>query len=221
MKQVLNAGFFDSATAEMTEDGVYRGDKAKNAAFMAELFRGMVDNGIGNGGSGFKVSVFTNEYGSGWDFNGGTVYINGYRGETNQGNSYNSSSFSGSMMYFILELDTVNGTIEKVVATDPEVVPIREEGGIWQLVAARVQLSGGSILVDTLEDLRDDPEWCGRVKSDADIAALKKYVDDLAGEITRNKGVNEVAMREILVTANDPGVASPNDHEGAVIAVYG
>lgn len=216
MKQVLNAGFFDSATAEMTEDGVYRGDKAQNAAFMAELFRGMVDNGIGNGEKEFSVSVGSGEY----SFGGGTVYINGYRGYTKWKYS-KIDQFPGSMMYFILQLDTVNGTIQKVVATDPEVVPIREEGGIWQLVVARVQLSGGSILVDTLEDLRDDPEWCGRVKSDADIAALKKYVDDLAGEITRNKGVNEVAMREILVTAIDPGVAAANDNEGAVIAVYG
>lgn len=218
---MFESGFFDSTTAVLLDNGFYRGNKAKDAAFMAAFFAAFVDNGVSRGDESFKVSATT---GMTVVRKQGQAYINGYMCRDDESAAkVLTSAATAKTVYHVLELDISSGEItEKWLENPGSDFPVRTSNR-WQLATAKITVpaNAAEIEASNIADLRADVEWCGTVASAGSVLALKEYVDRIYASINAVPGVNEVGKRPIVLTATDPGEGSATAYaDGTIVGVF-
>ena len=156
----LQSGFFDSTTAELV-GGFYRGNKAKDAAFMAAWLKNIVRSGYNPAipdcykvapSSGLEVSRSP-----------GAAYLEGY---FCYDNSAKAQVLTANHTHVcVLRLDSSAGTITETWLVDPTLntdYPKRT-GNYYDLVLATVAIPSGAATVtaNMITDNRDDFDLCG------------------------------------------------------------
>jgi hypothetical protein len=218
---MFESGFFDSTTAVLLDNGFYRGNKAKDAAFMAAFFAAFVDNGVSRADGSFEVSATT---GMTVVRKPGQAYINGYMCRDDESAAkVLTSAATAKTVYHVLELDISSGEItEKWLENPGSNFPVRTSSR-WQLATAKITVpaNAAEIAASNIEDLRADVEWCGTVASAGSVLALKEYVDRIYASINEIPSVGSSGLRPILLTSTDPGAGSKtNEPDGTVTMVY-
>lgn len=178
----FQSGIFNSTHASLTPEGLIRGDKAVDAAFIARIFHSFFEDGVflnGDGG-GFAVSVAAGAVG---DLTAMTVitapgacHIGGYFGFEDEEQMYTFPVSSEPQVFcHVIRLDGDEGRVDAfwcactesgglLVRTGGEVLPVRS-GGVFDLVTAKVRIPGGACVIrpEYITDLRADRAFCGVV----------------------------------------------------------
>lgn len=218
---MFESGFFDSTTAVLLDNGFYRGNKAKDAAFMAAFFAAFVDNGVSRADGSFEVSATT---GMTVVRKPGQAYINGYMCRDDESAAkVLTSAATAKTVYHVLELDISSGEItEKWLENPGSDFPVRAATH-WQLATTKINVKANAaeIAASDIVDLRADTEWCGTVASAGSVLALKEYVDNIYRSIISVPGVEKTGLRPIKLTTIDPGEGSETaEADGTVLIVY-
>ena len=215
-------GFFDSENFEMIDGKFVKGDRAVDSAFFRRFVRALADNGVGEGDS-LRV---VNPSGLAFRWTAGYAFVEGafFSLAENIGNAlemvpesiYIEAQYARTI-YAVLKLDIARRTFDTEWVENPgEDFPTRTSS-VYQLVLARITIPANSTTA-TVEDLRDDPVWCGRTVSEGTVRRLK---EELLGLINAVPGVNEVGKRPIVLTATDPGEGSSTTYaDGTIIGVF-
>ncbi len=182
----LKAGIFNSTTVETTAEGLIRGDKAVDAAYIAKLLEALLSNGVCmHVGTGFETSARGGETGSSTAMQtatgSGACMINGHFAYDNGTETHTFSvSTEARVVARIYRLDTSAGTLlplwkecirqngKLVTKNENQILPVRN-GTVYDLVTAVIDLPAGtSRITDAMiTDLRADPTFCGIAKIQA------------------------------------------------------
>ena len=218
---MFESGFFDSTTAELMDNGFYKGDKAKDAAFMASFFAAFVDNGVSRAEGSFQVEAST---GMTVIRRPGQAFINGYMCKDAESAAHTITAGStAKTVYHVLDLDTVNGEITEEWLENPGSDFPARTAAHWQLATTKINVKANAaeIAASDIVDLRADTEWCGTVASAGSVLALKTYVDNIYQSIISVPGVESTGLRPIKLTTIDPGAGSESAEEnGTVVFIY-
>lgn len=192
----FECGFFDSTSAELV-NGFYRGNKAKDASFLAKL----LSNTIRSGYNPAIENCFKITPGGGMTVSRapGAAFIEGYFCYDDEATT--ATLAAGSTYAYVLQLDTGNGIISevwlknKIDGTD---YPIRE-GNFYDLVIAVIAVPPGAAAVtaDMIADKRNDFNYCGYMK----MAAASNIENIVIGADDILDGTNHM----IPITDGDSG----------------
>ncbi len=164
----MECGLFDSTAVERGMGGFPKGNKAQDAAFFARYFSRFVSSGVmGNDEDCFRVVAGT---GRTVKVLPGEAFLEGYFCFDDEEAILDLGQAAAECeKSIVLRLNSAVGQIELLVLDEGQLgyfLP-RREGEIYDLVLAQVYLSAGYSQVrnDMIEDRRDIPSFCGRVKT--------------------------------------------------------
>lgn len=180
----LKAGIFNSTTVETTESGLPRGDRAVDAAYIAQLLSALMTNGVcAHVGAGFASRAVGGEAGSTTAMQvvtgSGACMIDGHFAyDTATDTRSFSVSTADRTVARLYRLDKSAGTMtalwkecvrrgsDIVVKSDNRVLPVRN-GTVYDLVTAVVDIPAGTtVITDAMvTDLRSNPNYCGIAKA--------------------------------------------------------
>lgn len=203
----FQSGIFNSTRTTLTPDGLVRGDKAVDAAFLARIFSSFFEDGIflDREGGGFQTRVMMGTVGDVTAMtvvtSPGACHIRGRFGFDDEALQYTFPVSSGEQVFcHVIRLDLEAGEIgaswrvcreqgNLLVTADGEILPVRSDA-VFELVTAKVVIPGGCIALRTehITDLRQDRRFCGFVAGAVtgfDTAAwcvqMQAYLDALRG----------------------------------------
>ena len=167
----FESGFFDSTEAILV-NGFYKGNKAKDASFMAKYFSAFLSDGVyPEPYNGFKVTAS----GSGLEVirDKGKAFLRGYFCDDDASRSHTFEiDTQAHIYYYVLRLDEGAGTITEEWYTDPTTGSVPERSKyIFELVIATIEIPAHATTIDdtVIIDTRYNANYCGIVKLRANI----------------------------------------------------